>query len=72
MEKEPAPVPPAKEEKPADKAQPVKDGVLYGIQVLATGKDMDLKDPYFLGYQPMVVPSGKLKKYVICTSASLS
>lgn len=60
------------EEEPADKAQPAKDGVLYGIQVLATGKNMDLKDPYFLGYQPTVVPSGKLKKYVICTSASLS
>ena len=72
VEEEPAPVSPAKEEKPADKAQPAKDGVLYGIQVLATGKNMDLKDPYFLGYQPTVVPSGKLKKYVICTSASLS
>ena len=63
---------PEVEEEPADKAQPAKDGVLYGIQVLATGKNMDLKDPYFLGYQPTVVPSGKLKKYVICTSASLS
>jgi N-acetylmuramoyl-L-alanine amidase len=67
----PAPAPEVEEE-PADKAQPAKDGVLYGIQVLATGKNMDLKDPYFLGYQPTVVPSGKLKKYVICTSASLS
>ena len=67
----PAPAPEVEEE-PADKAQPAKDEVLYGIQVLATGKNMDLKDPYFLGYQPTVIPSGKLKKYVICTSASLS
>ncbi len=68
-----APLPaPEVEEEPVEKAQPAKEGMLYGIQVLATGKDMDLKDPYFLGYQPTVVPSGKLKKYVICTSASLS
>ena len=79
--------PAAKEEKPAPKeeakpaekaanpvteAAPTNDGVLYGIQVLAIGKDMDLNDPYFLGYKPLVVPVGKIKKYVICTSDSLA
>lgn len=50
---------------------PAAPGVLYGIQVLATGKDMDPADPYFLGYRPITVPAGKLKKYIICTSESL-
>jgi len=60
-----------KEEKPVEKPAPVADGVQYGIQVLAIGKEMDLNDPYFLGYRPLVIPSGKVKKYVICTSGSL-
>lgn len=55
----------------AENAQPAQDGVLYGIQVLAIGKDMDPDDPYFLGYRPMVISSGKIKKYIICTSGSL-
>ena len=64
--------PQPKQEKPAEEAAPAKDGVLYGIQVLAIGKDMDLNDPYFLGYKPVVIPAGKVKKYVICTSDSLA
>lgn len=66
-EEKPAPV----QEKPADAPAPMVDGVQYGIQVLAIGKDMDPNDPYFLGYRPLVIPSGKIKKYVICTSGSL-
>ena len=54
------------------KTAPTNDGVQYGIQVLAIGKDMDLNDPYFLGYKPLVLPVGKIKKYVICTSDSLA
>ena len=74
---------PKEEAKPVEKPQPVQDkpvtetaaaqsGVQYGIQVLAIGKDMDLNDPYFLGYKPLVISSGKIKKYVICTSESLA
>ncbi|MBQ2173122.1 MAG: N-acetylmuramoyl-L-alanine amidase [Bacteroidales bacterium] len=66
-EEKPAPV----EEKPAGEPAPKEDGVQYGIQVLAIGKDMDPNDPYFLGYRPLVIPSGRIKKYVICTSGSL-
>ena len=45
--------------------------VVYGIQVLAIGKDMASEDPFFQGYKPTVIQAGKIKKYVICTSASL-
>ena len=61
-----------KEEKPAQEAATATNGVQYGIQVLATGKDMDPNDPYFKGYRPTVIQVGKLKKYVICTSDSLA
>lgn len=44
---------------------------VYGIQVLAIGKDMASDDPFFQGYKPTVIQAGKIKKYVICTSASL-
>lgn len=49
-----------------------KDGVLYGIQVLATGKKMDPKDPFFQGYEPMELKVGKLYKYIICPDTYLS
>ena len=73
---EPAPSAPAEtvepaEEKKAEEAVPSKEGPVYGIQVLAIGKEMKLNDPYFQGYKPTVVPAGKLNKYVICTSGSL-
>lgn len=60
-----------REEEPVQTVAPVKDGILYGIQVLAIGKAMDPKDPYFMGYEPLVLPAGKVKKYVIGTSDSL-
>ena len=49
-----------------------KDGVLYGIQVLAIGKKMDPKDPFFKGYEPMELKVGKLYKYIICPDTYLS
>ena len=49
-----------------------KDGVLYGIQVLAIGKKMDPKDPFFHGYEPMELKVGKLYKYIICPDTYLS
>jgi hypothetical protein len=63
---------PKEEAKPVPEAASATNGVQYGIQVLATGKDMDLNDPYFMGHRPLVIQVGKLKKYVICTSDSLA
>ena len=40
-------------------------GVHYGTQVLATKKEMDPKDKYFLGYEPECVSTPTLNKYVI-------
>ena len=42
-----------------------KDGVLYGTQVLATGKTMSPKDPFFAGYVPVEIKGARLNKYVI-------
>lgn len=79
-----ASIPPVVEEKPVISAsgEPVvaepigknapRDGVLYGIQVLATGKKMDPKDPFFHGYEPMVIQVGNLYKYIICPDTFLS
>ena len=81
-----ASIPPVVEEKPVISAtgEPVivektparkngpKDGVLYGVQVLAIGKKMDPKDPYFHGYEPMEIKVGNLYKYIICTDTYLS
>ena len=44
--------------------------VIYGVQILATTKQMDPKDPFFKGYTPVVVQAGKLYKYIIGTAAS--
>ena len=53
--------------------KPVEEtGPLYGVQVLATTKQMDPKDPFFAGYEPTVVQTGKIYKYVVGTSHSLS
>jgi len=62
---QPAPV----VEKPVEEA--VKADVVYGIQVMATGRRMDPRDPFFRGYQPMEIQVGKLYKYIICTDPSL-
>ncbi len=42
-----------------------KGGVLYGTQVLATGKTMSPKDPFFAGYVPVEIKGTRLNKYVI-------
>ena len=48
-----------------------EDGPLYGVQVLVTSKEMDPKDPFFCGYTPVMVKTGKMYKYIIGTSHSL-
>ena len=62
---QPAPV----VEKPVEEA--VKADVVYGIQVMATGRRMDPRDSFFHGYEPMELQVGKLYKYIICTDPSL-
>ena len=42
-----------------------KDCVLFGTQVLATGKTMSPKDPFFAGYVPVEIKGTRLNKYVI-------
>ncbi len=70
VETKPSEVKPAEE--PAVEPKPVVDnGIIYGIQVLATGKKMNSDDPFFQGYQPMELKVGKLNKYIICTDSSL-
>lgn len=63
-----------KKEEPKVKpvAQPAKSDVLYGVQVLVTGRKRTPDDPYFAGYKPMEIQVGSVYKYVICTDPSLS
>ena len=59
---------------PQEEAKPSEtpaDGPLYGVQVLATSKRMELDDPFFSGYKPIEIISGRIYKYVIGTSQSL-
>mgnify|MGYP002620539716 CR=1 FL=1 len=46
--------------------------VLYGTQVLASGKEMASSDKFFKGYTPTAVWTGKLYKYVIGTSKDIA
>jgi len=46
--------------------------VLYGTQVLASGKKMASSDKFFNGYTPTAVWTGKLYKYVIGTSKDIT
>ena len=71
-----SPEPPQKEVVKAEEPAPVKEekavaGPRYGVQILATTKEMDLKDPFFRGYKPELIKSGKLNKYIIAVSSSL-
>jgi N-acetylmuramoyl-L-alanine amidase len=71
----PAPAPeaaPASKDKPAAPATGKAEGPVYGTQILAIGKEMSLTDPFFKGYKPVVVKSGKLYKYIVETSSSLA
>lgn len=45
------------------------DGIIYGTQILATGKKLKENDPFFKEYTPTAVWTGKIYKYVIGTSA---
>ena len=56
----------APETKPAATTGKVK----YGVQVLVTSREMDPKDPFFAGYKPTMIKSGKYYKYVIGVSTS--
>lgn len=68
---------PAPETKPEPAAKPVtkpaspaKETVKYGVQVLVSSREMNLKDPFFCGYTPTVIRAGKYNKYVIGVSTS--
>lgn len=69
---------PAVKETPVVKENPVvketpkpqPKTVKYGIQVLVTSKQMSETDPFFSGYKPTMIRSGKYYKYAICVSSS--
>ena len=79
---EPAAAKPQAETKPAQKEQVKADpapekvsestGTLYGVQVLATSKKMKPSDPFFKGYTPLEVRSGKLYKYLLAPGEDLA
>ena len=79
---EPAAAKPQAETKPAQKEQVKADpapekvsestGTLYGVQVLATSKKMKSSDPFFKGYTPLEVRSGKLYKYLLVPGEDLA
>lgn len=56
--------------KTAPEAKPQGQGTRYGTQILVTSKTMDLEDPFFAGYKPVVVKSGKYNKYIVGVSSS--
>ena len=58
--------PKPEEKKPATPGNKVQ----YGIQVLVTSREMDPADPFFCGYKPKMIKSGKYYKYVIGVSSS--
>ena len=57
---------------PAVEAVSETSGTVYGIQVLATSKKMKPADPFFKGYTPTEVVSGKLYKYIIIVGGDLA
>lgn len=53
--------------------QPDKEqasSMMYGIQVLASSKDMNASDPFFRGYDVVKVKSGRIYKYIVCAGDS--
>ena len=46
-------------------------GAYYGIQVSASGKKLSPSDSFFKGYKPVILPAGKLYKYIVCPRESL-
>ena len=78
--KEEAKAEPAPETKPEPEVTPEPtpakvdnpSGIIYGVQVLATGRKMKANDPFFKGYTPLEVQSGKLYKYILVPGEDLS
>lgn len=70
----PAEAAPAKPKEGPQAANPVPEakpqGPRYGTQILVTSKAMDLNDPFFAGYKPVLVKSGKYNKYIVGVSSS--
>ena len=58
------------EETPAVKPD-ATPGAYYGIQVSASGKKLSPSDSFFKGYKPVILPAGKLYKYIVCPRESL-
>lgn len=68
---EAAPAKPKEEPKAANPVPEAKpQGPRYGTQILVTSKAMDLNDPFFAGYKPVLVKSGKYNKYIVGVSSS--
>ena len=61
-----------KEEEPAPQKADNPSGIIYGVQVLATGRKMKSNDAFFKGYTPLEVQSGKLYKYILVPGEDLS
>jgi len=53
---------------PVPEAKP--QGPRFGTQILVTTKTMDMNDPFFAGYKPVMVKSGKYNKYIVGVSSS--
>ena len=68
----PAPAEQQPETKPESGTTAAPSGVLYGVQVLATGKKMKPTDAFFKGYTPVEVRSGKLYKYILVAGEDLA
>lgn len=68
----PAPAEQQPETKPESGTTAAPSGVLYGVQVLATGKKMKPTDAFFRGYTPVEVRSGKLYKYILVPGDDLA
>ena len=60
------------EEQPAPEKAVEPSGIIYGVQVLATGKKMKPNDAFFKGYTPLEVRSGKLYKYILVAGDDLA
>lgn len=63
---------PAEKPSSASPASTSSTGIVYGVQVLATGKKMSPSDPFFRGYTPLEVKAGKLYKYILVPGEDLS
>lgn len=51
--------------------KPAADGIRYGVQIFAVSRMLPANSKEFLGFEPVVIQTGNLKKYVIGVSDSL-